>query len=133
VTHRPEDPSTGGTSDEVPDDLPADLPADLSVEPAGPDEDLERTDLAWDRSALAMAVVGLVLLKQLLPTERAQSLVGWVVLGLALAIALVGFGYRRHRHRLPRSSRLALKLVSAATAVIGVVAFVISLSPPSPR
>ena len=106
---------------------------DPAAEPSGPDEDLERTDLAWDRSALAMAVVGLVLLKQLLPTERAHPLVGWVVLGLALAIALVGFGYRRHRRRLPRSSRLALKLVSAATAVIGVIAFVISLSPPSPR
>jgi len=103
------------------------------IEPTHPDEDVERTDLAWDRSALAMAAVGLVLLKQVLPEERAHPAVGWTVLALALATALVGFGYRRHRHRLPRPSRLALLLVSAATAVIGVAAFVVALVPPSPR
>jgi len=103
------------------------------IEPAHPDEDLERTDLAWDRSALAMAIVGLVLLKQLLPNERADPAVGWIVLSLAVAIALVAYGYRRHRRRRPRASRTALKLVSAATAVIGVGAFLVALSPPSPR
>jgi len=103
------------------------------IEPRHPDEDVERTDLAWDRSALAMAAVGLVLLKQLLPRERAHPAAGWIVLSLALAIALVGFGYRRHRRRLPRPSRLALELVSAATAVVGVAAFVVALVPPSPR
>jgi uncharacterized membrane protein YidH (DUF202 family) len=103
------------------------------IEPGHPDEDVERTDLAWDRSALAMAAVGLVLLKQVLPTERAHPAIGWTVLALALSISLVGVGYRRYRHRLPRPSRLALKLVSAATAVIGVAAFVVALAPSSPR
>ncbi len=97
------------------------------------DEDLERTEFAWDRSALAMAAVALVLLKQILPTERAHPAVGWVVLGLAVATGLVGLGYRRHRHRQPRPSRLALKLVSGATALIGVAAFLVSLAPPVPR
>jgi hypothetical protein len=103
------------------------------IEPAHPDEDLERTDLSWDRSALAMGVVGLVLLKQFLPKEKAHPAIAWIVVALALATALVGFGYRRHRHRLASPSRLALKLVSAATAIIGVAAFVVALVPPSPR
>ena len=97
------------------------------------DEDLERTEFAWDRSALAMAAVALVLLKQILPSERAHPAVGWIVLGLAAATGMVGLGYRRHRHRQPRPSRLALKLVSGATAVIGVAAFLVSLAPPMPR
>jgi uncharacterized membrane protein YidH (DUF202 family) len=101
--------------------------------PGRPNEDLERTDLAWDRSALAMAVLGLVLVKQLIPAQRAHPVVGWIVLGIASAIALVGFAYRRHRSRGDRPSRLALELVSAATAVIGVAAFFVALVPPTPR
>jgi uncharacterized membrane protein YidH (DUF202 family) len=97
------------------------------------DEDLERTEFAWDRSALAMAAVALVLLKQILPTERTHPVVGWIVLALAAATGLVGLGYRRHRRQHPRPSRLALKLVSAATAVIGVTAFFVSLVAPTAR
>jgi membrane-associated PAP2 superfamily phosphatase len=98
-----------------------------------PDGDVEITDLAWDRSALAMAVVGLLLVKQALPKELAHPAVGWIVIGLAAVLLLVGYSYRRHRRSLDRASRLALRLVSASTAVIGVIAFLVALVPPTPR
>jgi len=116
-----------------PDAVPDGVAPDPPDPPDPPDEDLERTDLAWDRSALAMAVVGLVLVKQLLPKELAHPAVGWIVIGLAAALGLVGYSYRRHRRRRPRASRLALELVCAATAVVGVIAFLVALAPPTPR
>ena len=97
------------------------------------DEDLERTEFAWDRSALAMAAVGLVLLKQILPLSRptpwsdgscwaSRRRPAWSASAIAATV-----------ERRPRPSRLALKLVSGATAVIGVAAFLVSLAPPMHR
>jgi uncharacterized membrane protein YidH (DUF202 family) len=101
---------------------------DLPDVPAA-DEDVERTDLAWDRSVLAIGVLGLLLLRRLAPLTRARPAEGFVLLAMAGGFALVGAGYRRQRRHRPRASRSALKLVSAATAVVGVAAAVLAFAP----
>jgi Domain of unknown function (DUF202) len=83
---------------------------------------VERTELAWDRSLLAMGAIGLVLLRDILPFERARPAAGWTILVLAGAMGLGTFAYRRHESEHGRPSRMALKLVSAATALIGLIA-----------
>jgi hypothetical protein len=69
-----------------------------------------------------MGAIGLVLLRDLLPFEQARPAVGWTLFGVAGAMGLATFGYRRHEAKQGRPSRLALELVSAATATIGLVA-----------
>lgn len=61
---------------------------------------LERTALAWERTAISLAAVGLLLVKLVdvgLPTETG----GVVLVGLAIAVVLVvvPVGYRRARGR----------------------------------
>ncbi len=90
--------------------------------------DLARTDLAWDRSVLAMGAIGLVLLRRILPFVRTRPWEGAIILIVAGGLALVGFGYRRHRAKRGRSSRLALELISAATTVVGLAALGVALA-----
>jgi len=91
------------------------------------DGDLERTEFAWMRSGLALAAIGLVLLKRLLPLVGHRVAQGFIIIGLGMAFAAIGVAFERHRrhHELP--SRSALKLVAAATAVIGLAALVLAV------
>jgi uncharacterized membrane protein YidH (DUF202 family) len=91
------------------------------------DEDLERTDLAWDRSALAIAVIGLLVLKQVLRVRTGHPFaVGVLEIILAGAVALMGFAYRRHRSRVSFPTRPGLEMVAVATAFVGVAALVLA-------
>jgi uncharacterized membrane protein YidH (DUF202 family) len=92
-----------------------------------PDEDLERTDLAWVRSGLSLGVVGVVLLKRLVPLSGHNVAEGLIILGMGVAVVAIGLAFERHRRQLQAPSRSALGLVTVATAVIGLAALILSL------
>jgi len=102
-----------------------------------PDEPLagERTDLAWTRSGIAVAVCIAVLLRRIWPLDRADHL---------LAVALVGLGTLAWATALLLARRVArtthrgrevmdghtLRLISAGTFVLGIGALVLGALPP---
>jgi hypothetical protein len=91
-------------------------------------DDLDRTDLAWERSVLAMGAIGLLLLRRVLPFEEVHPWAGTIILIVAGALGLVALGYRRHRTKRDHPSRLALKLVSASATVVGLAALGVALT-----
>ena len=102
-----------------------------------PDEPLagERTDLAWTRSAIALAVCVAVLLRRIWPLNRADHLLalGLVAAGtIAWAIAIL-FARRiartTHHGREVMDAR-TLRFLSAGTFMLGVAAFVLGWLPP---
>lgn len=102
-----------------------------------PDEPLagERTDLAWTRSAIALAVCVGVLLRRIWPLDRADHLLalGLVALGtIAWAVALL-FARRIARttqHGREVMDARTLRWLSAGTFVLGIAAFVLGWLPP---
>jgi uncharacterized membrane protein YidH (DUF202 family) len=91
------------------------------------DEDLERTELAWTRSGLALGVLGLVLVRRVLPLADHRVVEGFVIVVLAAVALAVGLAYDRHRRHRQLPSRSALALVAWATAGIGMAALVLSV------
>lgn len=103
-----------------------------------PDEPLagERTDLAWTRSGIAVAVCIAVLLRRVWPIGRADHL---------LAVALVGFGTLAWAAALLLARRIArtthhgretmdghtLRLISGGTFVLALGALVLGALPPA--
>jgi uncharacterized membrane protein YidH (DUF202 family) len=110
------DPDLGG------DDLVLLDDADLIL-----DGDLERTEFAWVRSGLALAAIGLILLRRLLPLVGHRVAQGFIIIGLGLSFVAVGLAFERHRRHRELPSRSALKLVSLATLVIGLAALVLAV------
>jgi uncharacterized membrane protein YidH (DUF202 family) len=76
----------------------------------------ERTALAWQRSALALAVVGALFL-------HAGRLLGGVTGALLLAAAIVAYESSRHPAERPRRLRAlsALTVVAAVAATVVVI------------
>jgi uncharacterized membrane protein YidH (DUF202 family) len=93
----------------------------------------ERTDLAWNRSGLAIVGCGLVVMRGLTLNgfERSDIAVGATILGLGVLSYLLS-GWHAHRRlapgRTPRPARPAdLLPLAVGVAVIGVAAFVLGL------
>lgn len=103
-----------------------------------PDEPLagERTDLAWTRSGIAVAVCIAVLLRRVWPINRADHVlaIGLVAVGgLAWAIALVlakRIARTTHAGRVVMDAH-TLKLISVGTFVLALAAFVLGWLPPT--
>ena len=105
--------------------------------PFEPDEPLagERTDLAWTRSGIAVAVCIAVLVRRIWPLGRTDHLlaVALVALGaLAWAVALL---LARRISRTTHAGRdvmdaHTLRLLSGGTFVLALGAFVLGLLPP---
>ena len=102
-----------------------------------PDEPLagERTDLAWTRSGIALAVCVAVLLRRVWPLDRADHLLALALVAvgtIAWAVALL-FARRiartTHHGRDVMDAR-TLRLMSAGTFVLGIAAFVLGWLPP---
>ena len=93
----------------------------------------ERTDLAWNRSGLALIGCGLVIMRGLtvqgLP--RRDVAVGAVILGLGLASYLLAGWHARRRLAPGRPERAAcaadLLPLAAGVTAIGLAAFVLGL------
>jgi uncharacterized membrane protein YidH (DUF202 family) len=108
--------------------------------PAGrPDRELdptlatERTLLAWNRSALAVALIGALAIRVgAVQGSTAAYVLGGVLLTLAAVTWAYGHAaYRESRRRMaggqPQSRPQVIRAVAAATAVTGVAAFVLAL------
>jgi drug/metabolite transporter (DMT)-like permease len=108
------------------------------VEALDSDEPLagERTDLAWTRSGIAVAVCIAVLLRRVWPLDRTdhQLAVGLVAVGaLAWAVALL---LARRIARTTHSGRevmggRALRLISVGTFILALGGFILGWLPPT--
>jgi uncharacterized membrane protein YidH (DUF202 family) len=85
---------------------------------------VDRTDLAWIRSALTFGGVGVAILKGFKPIGHARPLDGVVAIVLGAAVLLISAGYvRRHDERV--DAHRSLLFVSAGTMAIGLVAIIV--------
>jgi uncharacterized membrane protein YidH (DUF202 family) len=89
----------------------------------------ERGALSWQRTALGMAGIGVVLLYRFEPFKRARPLIGFAILALALATVFIGYAYTQRRTG-EHPDRSVILGVTIATMLAGVVAFVIGLFVP---
>jgi uncharacterized membrane protein YidH (DUF202 family) len=93
----------------------------------------ERTDMAWNRSGLAILACGLLVMRGLalqnLP--RSDVAVGGVILGLGILSYLLAGWQARRRHsgtRVETAARASdLAPLAVGVAVIGVAAFILGL------
>jgi uncharacterized membrane protein YidH (DUF202 family) len=88
---------------------------------------LERTDLAWIRSALTFGGVGVAILKGFKPIGSARPLDGAIAIVLGVAVLLLSAGYLRRRRHSNAPVGRSLLFVSAGTMSVGVVALVIAI------
>jgi uncharacterized membrane protein YidH (DUF202 family) len=95
----------------------------------------ERTDLAWDRSGLALLAVGVVVLRGIArpPLDHGDAVVGACIIGLAGLTMFVGWWHAHLvRTRGSRATSTAdLLPISVCVAFIGVAAFVLGLLSPA--
>jgi hypothetical protein len=91
------------------------------------DDAAELDELAWNRSACALAALGLLLLKRISSDIRVHPGEAIVLFVMAIALVVIGLAYHRNRQRHDHTSRIALKMIAGATAVLGVAAFVIAV------
>jgi uncharacterized membrane protein YidH (DUF202 family) len=93
----------------------------------------ERTDLAWNRSGLALVACGLVIMRGLTLQDltRTNVAVGAVILGLGMLSYLVAGWQARRRLARGRAARPAtasdLVPVAVSVTAIGIAAFVLGL------
>jgi uncharacterized membrane protein YidH (DUF202 family) len=97
----------------------------------------ERTDLAWNRSGLALLGCGLVVMRglTLAGLPRPQVAVGAVILGLGVATYALAAWHAQRRLRPGRTDVAAtaadLLPVAVGIAIVGVAAFVLGALFPS--
>jgi uncharacterized membrane protein YidH (DUF202 family) len=93
----------------------------------------ERTDLAWNRSGLAIIACGLIVMRGLTLNglERSDVAVGAVILGLGMASYLLAGWHARRRLAPGRALQAAqpsdLLPLAIGVTTIGVAAFVLGL------
>jgi uncharacterized membrane protein YidH (DUF202 family) len=98
-----------------------------------PTQATERTLLAWNRSALAVGLIGALAIRAgAVGGSTPAYVLGGILLALALATWAYGHAaYRSSRRRLVRGQPLArpqaIRAVTVATSVAGVAAFVLVL------
>jgi uncharacterized membrane protein YidH (DUF202 family) len=94
----------------------------------------ERTDLAWDRSGLALLAVGVAVLRGIArpPLDQGDAVVGACIIGLAGLTMFMGWWHSHlMRTRGNRATTTAdLLPISACVALIGVAVFVIGVLSP---
>jgi uncharacterized membrane protein YidH (DUF202 family) len=94
----------------------------------------ERTDLAWDRSGLALLAVGVAVLRGIArpPLDHGDAVVGACIIGLAGLTMFVGWWHAHlvHTRGNRATSTADLLPISACVALIGVAAFVLGLLSP---
>jgi uncharacterized membrane protein YidH (DUF202 family) len=87
-----------------------------------------RTELAWERSALAFTGVGLALLKPSVPFGPSRPVLGWSILVLAATLFVTGRVSRRASDR-AASSLCRVRVVSATAVLVSIAALVIAVAP----
>ncbi len=103
-----------------------------------PDEPLagERTDLAWTRSGIAVALCIAVLLRRVWPIERVDHLLAVALVAIgggawAMALLLARRIARTTHHGRDVMDARTLRLLSAGTFLLALGAFVLGWLPPT--
>jgi uncharacterized membrane protein YidH (DUF202 family) len=89
------------------------------------DDAIQRTDLAWVRSALTFGGVGVAILKGFSPIESARPIDGIIAIILGLAVVVTSAGYLRRRRNSDRPVGRSLLFVTIGTVSIGTVALIV--------
>ncbi len=84
-----------------------------------------RDALAWQRSGLAMAVIGLLLVRRLRPIERDRPGVAAAIFALATVCVVVGLVYRLSQRGSAIPRREQVLGITLATMLAGVIALAI--------
>jgi hypothetical protein len=89
-----------------------------------------RDNLAWDRSALAFAAVGLALIIRAGRLGPARPATGWLIIAIAACVAMTGITYRTRR-RPSADARAVIAQLAVTTTALGIVAFVVAALGPA--
>ncbi len=96
---------------------------DAVAEPGGPARDpglaRERTELAWNRSGIAVLVVVAILLRRLWPLEGVRSVVAFVLIAVGAGVWAVGMQLARRSRK--GSDNPVVGLAVCRTLTIGTV------------
>lgn len=91
----------------------------------------ERTELAWDRSGLAVVVCAAVLGRRLWPFDSTWKLFALAMLGVGIALWLAVLIFTTHRARpVAVDVGAGFRRMTVATVAFAVGGFVIALLPP---
>jgi uncharacterized membrane protein YidH (DUF202 family) len=88
----------------------------------------ERVSLAWQRSALSLGGVGLLMTVRIVPISRSRPLAGFLVAGVAGAFVAAGLAFRRQQRRHGPPSRHVMFLVTLGTVGVGLLALGVALA-----
>jgi uncharacterized membrane protein YidH (DUF202 family) len=111
---------------------------DAAAGPDGPARDpglaRERTELAWNRSGLAVLVVVAILLRHLWPLEGARSVLAFVLIGVGAGVWAVGMQLaRRNRGGTTGSPVLGLsvcRMLTVGTVLLALAGLLLALLVP---
>ena len=96
--------------------------------PTGGDVDLgaaERVEFSWHRTALAMAGIGLVLVRRIVPSVPVRPGVGVLLIAVGVASGVAVVVWREYAERRNVSRRAHLRLITAGALALGVVSFAV--------
>jgi uncharacterized membrane protein YidH (DUF202 family) len=85
----------------------------------------ERVEFAWHRSGLALAAIGLAIVRRTLPQIAARPTVGGVLIGVGVASTLAAALFRVHTQHGAITRRAQMRLISGAAIAIGVLALAV--------
>jgi uncharacterized membrane protein YidH (DUF202 family) len=88
----------------------------------------ERTEFAWHRTGLALAGIGLGVVRSALPAVRARPAVGALLIGVGTLLAVAAALARVYARRRGMSRRAHLRGATAATLIVGMLAFAVAVT-----
>ncbi|HWW45973.1 MAG TPA: DUF202 domain-containing protein [Acidimicrobiia bacterium] len=87
----------------------------------------ERVELAWERSGLAFAAIGVVLLRRTLPNVPVRPGLAVPLIIVGATAAVVGLVYREGLRGRAIHRRTELRLATGGAVCLGLLALVVSL------
>jgi uncharacterized membrane protein YidH (DUF202 family) len=85
----------------------------------------ERVEFAWQRTGLALAGIGLLIVRRSLPEITTSPTVGMVLLGVGVLSTVSATVWHLLTRRRPVSLQTQMRLVTTAAVLIGMLAFVV--------
>ena len=85
----------------------------------------ERVEFAWHRTALALAGIGLVLVRRIVPAVPERPAIGVFLISVGVVSAAAVVAWREYAAHRAVSRRAHLRVITAATVAVGVVSLVV--------
>ena len=101
--------------------------AERPAVPAGGPPPGERVELAWERSGLAFAAIGVVLLRRTLPNVPVRTALAIPLIVVGGGVAAVSVVYRERWRGRPIRRRTELRFAVAGAIWLGLLALGVSL------